>query len=182
MTRSGASPDGGDFEFYSCAEFSAARRGPKESEIRWRTAVARLNLSLSTDIGNAKLSRSRAPKPMPSARGTLEMTIFSPSRHRCPKLLEHTTTAQDQRVRAHAGRLGIRLVKLFLHISRQLGYGFSAAIFRIARISRAPKGVAPHPVPDFRHVLTVPGNILLVLEEFVLELLLQVDALVAGLR
>jgi hypothetical protein len=105
MTRSQASPDGSDFEFYSCAEFSAARRGPKESEIRWRTAVARLNLSLSTDIGNAKLSRSRAPKPMPSARGTLEMTIFSPSRHRCPKLLEHTTTAQDQRVRAHAGRL-----------------------------------------------------------------------------
>ena len=105
MTRSRAGPDGGDFEFYSCAEFSAARRGPKESEIRWRTAVARLNLSLSTDIGNAKLSRSRAPKPMPSARGTLEMTIFSPSRHRCPKLLEHTTTAQDQRVRAHAGRL-----------------------------------------------------------------------------
>src|SRR5512135_805762 len=40
----------------------------------------------------------------------------------------------------------------------------------------------PFPVPDLRHVLTVLGDVLLVLDQFVLELLLQVDALVAGLR
>jgi len=42
--------------------------------------------------------------------------------------------------------------------------------------------VVPFPVPDFRHVLAVLVDVLLVLDELVLELLLQVDALVAGLR
>src|ERR1039458_9098085 len=39
----------------------------------------------------------------------------------------------------------------------------------------------PLPVPDLRQVLTVFINVLLMLDELVLELLLQVDALVAGL-
>ena len=40
----------------------------------------------------------------------------------------------------------------------------------------------PFPVSDFRQVLTVFLDVLLVLDELVLEPLLQVDALVAGLR
>jgi hypothetical protein len=42
-------------------------------------------------------------------------------------------------------------------------------------------GVAPLPVADFRHVLTVFVDVLLVLDQLVLELLLQVNAFVAGL-
>ena len=40
----------------------------------------------------------------------------------------------------------------------------------------------PFPVADFRHVFAVFIDVLLVLDQLVLELLLQVDALVAGLR
>lgn len=43
-------------------------------------------------------------------------------------------------------------------------------------------GATPLPVPDFRHVLAVLVDVRLVLDELVLELLLQIDALVAGLR
>lgn len=40
----------------------------------------------------------------------------------------------------------------------------------------------PLPVANFQHVLAVLVDVLLVLDQFVLELLLQVDALVADLR
>ncbi len=43
-------------------------------------------------------------------------------------------------------------------------------------------GRVPLPIPDFRHILAVLVDVLLVLDKLVLELLLQVDALVAGLR
>ena len=43
-------------------------------------------------------------------------------------------------------------------------------------------GWFPSPIPDFRQVLAVFVYVLFVRHKLVLELLLQVDALVAGLR
>ena len=43
-------------------------------------------------------------------------------------------------------------------------------------------GIAPFPVSDFRQILPVFLDVLLVLDQLVLKLLLQVDALVADLR
>src|ERR1039458_2367824 len=43
-------------------------------------------------------------------------------------------------------------------------------------------GVAPFPIPNLRHVFAVLVDVLLVLDQFVLELLLQVDAFVASPR
>src|SRR5260221_8256808 len=40
----------------------------------------------------------------------------------------------------------------------------------------------PRPIADFRHILAVSLDVMLVFDEFVLELLLQVDALAARLR
>src|SRR6266699_4038362 len=51
-----------------------------------------------------------------------------------------------------------------------------------AHQQRTSSSHGPTPVADLRHVLTVPVDVLLVLDELVLELLLQVDPLVAGLR
>src|SRR5208283_563806 len=48
--------------------------------------------------------------------------------------------------------------------------------------SRALLGAGPLPVPDLRHVPAVFVDVLLVLDQLVLELLLQVGALLAGLR
>jgi hypothetical protein len=56
------------------------------------------------------------------------------------------------------------------------------------RFRRCPGGVVvtpwlrPLPVPDFRQVLAVLVDVVLVLDKLVLELLSHIDALVAGLR
>ena len=42
-------------------------------------------------------------------------------------------------------------------------------------------GRSPFPITNFRQVLTVFSNVLRVLDKFVLKLLLEIDALVAGL-
>jgi hypothetical protein len=43
-------------------------------------------------------------------------------------------------------------------------------------------GITPLPIPNFRHIFAVFINVLLMLDELVLELLLQIYALVARLR
>src|SRR5947207_6994996 len=40
----------------------------------------------------------------------------------------------------------------------------------------------PFPIPNFWHVLTVLVDVLLVLDQLVLELLLQINSVIAGLR
>ena len=53
------------------------------------------------------------------------------------------------------------------------------APFRVAPVSSAP---IPLPIPNLRHVLAMLVDVMLVLDEFVLELLLQVRASRAQLR
>ena len=183
MTRSRAGPDGGDFEFYSCADQRSTPRakgkrnpledGCGEAEFvtfdgYWQCQAltepcSQANAICAWNVGNDDFLAVKTQ--VSQAFGTHDYPARSTSSSPCWSTQEFASSSCS-----------------CTSAASQLGYGFSAAIFRIAPISRAPKGVAPHPVPDFRHVLTVPGNILLVLEEFVLELLLQVDALVAGLR
>jgi hypothetical protein len=47
---------------------------------------------------------------------------------------------------------------------------------------RVSVSIAPFPVSDFQQVFAVFVDVLLVLNQLMLELLLQVDSLVAGLR
>src|SRR5271170_639912 len=60
--------------------------------------------------------------------------------------------------------------------------GFPGTVNRPPDVILPLFGVSPGPIPDLRHVLSVPTDVLLVLDQLVLELLLQIDPLVTGLR